>query len=64
MSWEQVTELCVLRVSYSACLGASYRGVCLEGELLCMSWEQVTEVCVLRVSYSACLGSKLQSCVS
>ena len=45
-------------------LGASYRAMCLEGELLCMSWEQVTDVCVLRVSYSACLGSKLQSCVS
>ena len=22
MSWEQVTEVCVLRVSYSACLGS------------------------------------------
>ena len=33
MSWEQVTELYVLRVSYSACLGSKYRGVCLEGGL-------------------------------
>ena len=33
MSWEQVTEVCVLRVGYSACLGSKYRGVCLEDKL-------------------------------
>ena len=29
----EVTELCVLTVSYSVCLGSKYMGVCLEGEL-------------------------------
>ena len=29
----EVTEVCVLRVSYSACVRRSYRAVCLDGEL-------------------------------